>query len=50
LEVWLEAEGIKVWAALIDSPNQESIAFFTKSGYLHDPGVEYFSKRRGSGA
>lgn len=45
-EEWLASEGIEVWAALIESDNTGSMMFFERTGYIHDRGVEYFSKRR----
>jgi N-acetylglutamate synthase len=38
--------GIDIVAALIESDNEASLAFFRAIGYLHSPEVEYFSKRR----
>ena len=38
--------GIDVIAALIESQNQESLAFFRSLGYIHDERVEYVSTRR----
>jgi ribosomal protein S18 acetylase RimI-like enzyme len=46
VEVWLESQGIEICAALIESDNQDSKAFFARMDYLHDPEIEYFSKRR----
>ncbi len=45
LEERLAALGLEVVAALIESTNTASLAFFTALGYLHDPGIEYVSKR-----
>jgi N-acetylglutamate synthase len=49
VEAWLEAEGIELCAALIESPNGGSMAFFAEIGYVHDPEIEYVSKRRTPG-
>ncbi len=45
-EDWLEARGLEVVAALIESHNQESLNFFRAIGYLHATDVEYVSRRR----
>lgn len=45
-EVRLAALGLEITAALIESPNQASLAFFRRIGYVHDPDIEYVSKRR----
>jgi ribosomal protein S18 acetylase RimI-like enzyme len=45
-EAWLEALGLEVIAALIESYNQESLDFFRAIGYLHDADIEYVSRRR----
>jgi GNAT superfamily N-acetyltransferase len=42
----LYADGIEVIAALIESPNRISLAFFQSIGYVHDPEIEYVSTRR----
>jgi N-acetylglutamate synthase len=47
VETELRALGIDVIAALIESDNQASRAFFAHIGYVHDPAVEYFSTRAG---
>ncbi len=46
VEAWLESQGIEICAALVESDNQDSMAFFGKIDFVHDPQVEYFSKRR----
>jgi ribosomal protein S18 acetylase RimI-like enzyme len=46
VEIWLESQGIQICAALIESENQDSRAFFAGIGYLRDPEIQYFSKRR----
>ena len=38
--------GIDIVAALVESDNEASLAFFRAIGYLHSPEVEYVSKRR----
>lgn len=42
----LATTGIEINAALIESPNVASLAFFCSIGYIHDPHIEYVSKRR----
>ena len=46
VEARLQGAGIDVIAALIESHNQESLAFFRSLGYIHDERVEYVSTRR----
>lgn len=46
IEVRMAALGLDITAALIESHNQASLRFFHEIGYLHDPEIEYFSKRR----
>jgi ribosomal protein S18 acetylase RimI-like enzyme len=46
LEVRMAALGLDITAALIESGNQGSLRFFQEIGYLHDPEIEYFSRRR----
>lgn len=46
VEARLAALGIEITAALIETPNQDSLAFFKKIGYGHDEEIEYVSKRR----
>jgi ribosomal protein S18 acetylase RimI-like enzyme len=46
VEARLEALGLDIVAALIETPNVASLQFFTAIGYLHDPDIEYVSKRR----
>ena len=50
VEAGLRARGIDVIAALIESDNGPSRAFFAHMGYVHDPAVEYFSSRLGPGS
>lgn len=45
-EEFLYANGAEIIACLIEDWNLPSMAFAAKHGYLHDPGVEYFSKRK----
>lgn len=45
-ETRLEALGLEVVAALIETHNQESLSFFQAIGYLHATDLEYVSKRR----
>ena len=46
VEAALHAQGIDVIAALVESDNRGSLAFFARIGYVHDPEIEYFSTRR----
>ena len=46
VESRLEALGLDVTAALIESYNQESLGLFKALGYRHTPEVDYVSKRR----
>ncbi len=46
VEARTEALGIEICAALIESENEASMAFFGSIGYLHGPDIEYVSKRR----
>ncbi len=46
LEARLETLGLEIVAALIESDNRSSLEFFRAIGYLHDPEIEYVSKRR----
>jgi ribosomal protein S18 acetylase RimI-like enzyme len=45
VETRLAAVGIDVVAAIIETHNRESLAFFRRVGYVHDPEIEYVSKR-----
>ena len=44
-ETRLAAAGMDITAALIETPNRASLAFFESIGYVHDPHIEYVSKR-----
>lgn len=46
VEARLAARGMEITAALVETPNQASLAFFLEIGYLHDAEIEYVSKRR----
>jgi N-acetylglutamate synthase len=46
VETRLEALGLDIIAALIETPNQDSLRFFRDIGYVHDPEIEYVSRRR----
>ena len=46
VETRLEALGLDIIAALIETPNQDSLRFFRSIGYVHDPEIEYVSRRR----
>ncbi|NLE50498.1 MAG: GNAT family N-acetyltransferase [Chloroflexi bacterium] len=41
----LRAEGLHVFAALIEGPNKPSQALFAEAGYLEHPDIRYLSKR-----
>ena len=45
VEVRLAEMGIDIIAALIETHNEDSLTFFRSIGYLHDPEIEYVSKR-----
>jgi ribosomal protein S18 acetylase RimI-like enzyme len=42
----LEARGLEITSALIESDNEASMLFFAAIGYVHGDDIEYFSKRR----
>ena len=46
IEARLEALGLEITAALIETHNLESLDFFRAIGYLHAPDIEYVSRRR----
>ena len=46
VEARMSAAGLEVTAALIETPNEGSLAFFKEVGYVHDEEIEYVSKRR----
>jgi N-acetylglutamate synthase len=46
VEARLAAFGLEITAALIETPNQSSLAFFRALGYDHAEEIEYVSKRR----
>lgn len=46
VEARMAALGLDITAALVESHNQASLRFFHEIGYLHDPEIEYFSRRR----
>jgi ribosomal protein S18 acetylase RimI-like enzyme len=50
VEAGLRARGIDVIAALVESDNRPSRAFFVHIGYVHDPAVQYFSSRLSPGS
>lgn len=49
VEARLSTRGIDIVAASIESENEASLAFFGAVGYVHDPCIEYVSKRRDPG-
>ncbi len=44
----LAAIGIEITAALIETSNTASLAFFKETGYVHGEEIEYVSKRSGA--
>ncbi len=46
VEARTETLGIEIVAALIETENETSLAFFQAIGYIHAPDIEYVSKRR----
>jgi ribosomal protein S18 acetylase RimI-like enzyme len=48
VETRLEALGLEITAALVETPNEGSLRFFRAIGYVHDPQIEYLSRRRSS--
>jgi ribosomal protein S18 acetylase RimI-like enzyme len=46
VEARLEALGLEIIAALVESDNEASLRFFHAIGYEHAPEIEYFSRRR----
>lgn len=46
VEKRLGSQGIEITAALIETENEDSAAFFAAIGYDHGADIEYFSKRR----
>jgi ribosomal protein S18 acetylase RimI-like enzyme len=46
VESRVEALGIEIVAAIIESENEVSLGFFQAIGYVHNPEIEYVSKRR----
>lgn len=46
VEARLAEQGIDIVAASIEGENQASLSFFASVGYVHDPDIEYVSKRR----
>jgi ribosomal protein S18 acetylase RimI-like enzyme len=46
VEARLQALGLEITAALVESHNQESLRFFRAIGYEHGTDIEYVSKRR----
>ena len=46
VEARLAALHLDIAAALVESHNRASMDFFRAIGYVHDPEIEYFSKRR----
>lgn len=46
VEERMDALGLDITAALVESDNQASLRFFRDIGYVHDPEIEYVSRRR----
>ncbi len=45
-EVWLEAQGIFIYACQIEAYNQESFEAFQRMGYIPFEGIHYLTKRK----
>jgi GNAT superfamily N-acetyltransferase len=48
-EQHFQAEGIDIWAALIEDWNAPSLALFRRAGYDLAPNISYASRRTGAG-
>ena len=46
VEARLEALGLEITAALVETSNEASLQFFRAIGYVHDAYIEYLSRRR----
>jgi ribosomal protein S18 acetylase RimI-like enzyme len=46
LESRFEALGLEITAALVETSNEASLRFLRALGYVHDPGIEYLSRRQ----
>jgi hypothetical protein len=45
-EAAIQAQGIEIIGALIEPENQDSSAFFERSGYRNDVPARYYRKRQ----
>jgi len=50
VEKWLAAQGILIWAVLIEEWNEPSLQLFQSAGYALAPDVRYLSKRPSAAA
>lgn len=41
----LRAKGLRIFAALVEGPNDASLALLATAGYLAHPDIQYLSKR-----
>jgi len=44
-EKWLASQGLKIYATLIDDPNDPSMNLFIKAGYTKHNDIIYFTKK-----
>ncbi|MBN2017332.1 MAG: GNAT family N-acetyltransferase [Candidatus Cloacimonetes bacterium] len=44
-EQWLASQGIQIYAALIDDPNDPSMNLFKKAGYVRHDDIIYYTKK-----
>jgi len=44
-EKWLASQGLKIYATLIDDPNDPSMNLFEKAGYTKHNDIVYFTKK-----
>jgi len=45
-ENWLAAQGLEIYATLIDDPNDPSMNLFMKAGYTKHNDIVYFTKKK----
>ena len=45
-EIWLDKEGIEIYACQIEGYNQDSFEIFKKLGYIPFEGMHYMTKRK----
>ncbi len=44
-EKWLASQGLEIYAALIDDPNDPSMNLFSKAGYTQHDDIIYYTKK-----